>query len=144
MDTELGPININLWDTAGQERYQSLVPMYSKSSSVAIFVFDQSEKINFQALDDMIARAKRDTPEDCEIILVGNKSDLDYGINQDAVQEWASAKSLKLLFVSAKTGKRINDLFEAVVESIIQKMKKPKAEEPSTYLRENNNNNSCC
>ena len=92
----------------------------------------------------MIARAKRDTPEDCEIILVGNKSDLDYGINQDAVQEWASAKSLKLLFVSAKTGKRINDLFEAVVESIIQKMKKPKAEEPSTYLRENNNNNSCC
>ena len=73
MDTELGPININLWDTAGQERYQSLVPMYSKSSSVAIFVFDQSEKINFQALDDMIARAKRDTPEDCEIILVGNK-----------------------------------------------------------------------
>jgi hypothetical protein len=32
----IGPVNLCIWDTAGQERFQSLIPLYTCSASLAI------------------------------------------------------------------------------------------------------------
>ena len=33
-------VRLQLWDTAGQERFRSLIPSYIRDSSVAVIVYD--------------------------------------------------------------------------------------------------------
>jgi Ras-related protein Rab-6A len=37
-------VRLQLWDTAGQERFRSLIPSYIRDSSVAVVVFDVTNK----------------------------------------------------------------------------------------------------
>lgn len=142
IDAESGRVTLNLWDTAGQERYHSLVPMYTKSAAVAVVVFDQSQRISFDSLPEIVAGARREAPEDCEFVLVGNKSDLDDGIQKEVAKEWAAQNSLRLLFVSAKTGDGIDALLAAVVEAALKRGKKATVV-PVVTLNENESH-MCC
>ena len=70
-------IILNLWDTAGQERFKSLIPSYIKDSAVAIVVFDITSRSSFQSVDKWIEDAKQLRDDECLLVLVGNKCDLD-------------------------------------------------------------------
>lgn len=52
-------VRLQLWDTAGQERFRSLIPSYIRDSSVAVVVYDVSNRASFlyerQALLDAVA-----------------------------------------------------------------------------------------
>ena len=47
-------MRLQLWDTAGQERFRSLIPNYIRDSSVAVVVFDVTNKQTFTSLDKWI------------------------------------------------------------------------------------------
>merc|ERR1719263_1669450 len=40
-------VRLQLWDTAGQERFRSLIPSYIRDSSVAVVVYDVSNRSSF-------------------------------------------------------------------------------------------------
>jgi len=40
-------VRLQLWDTAGQERFRSLIPSYIRDSSVAVIVYDISNRASF-------------------------------------------------------------------------------------------------
>src|SRR3569832_2011329 len=40
-------VRLQLWDTAGQERFRSLIPSYIRDSSVAVVVYDVSNRTSF-------------------------------------------------------------------------------------------------
>merc|ERR1719164_324938 len=40
-------VRLQLWDTAGQERFRSLIPSYIRDSSVAVVVYDVSNRASF-------------------------------------------------------------------------------------------------
>ncbi|KAG2651662.1 hypothetical protein PVAP13_1NG300557 [Panicum virgatum] len=40
-------IRLQLWDTAGQERFRSLIPSYIRDSSVAVIVYDVTDRQSF-------------------------------------------------------------------------------------------------
>eukprot|EP00478_Filoreta_tenera_P002767 GABV01002877.1.p1 GENE.GABV01002877.1~~GABV01002877.1.p1 ORF type:complete len:163 (+),score=43.86 GABV01002877.1:34-489(+) len=40
-------VRLQLWDTAGQERFRSLIPSYIRDSSVAVVVYDISNRQSF-------------------------------------------------------------------------------------------------
>ncbi|WFD49546.1 Ras- protein Rab-6B [Malassezia furfur] len=42
-------VRLQLWDTAGQERFRSLIPSYIRDSSVAIVVYDVTNRDSFKA-----------------------------------------------------------------------------------------------
>merc|ERR1719410_1167773 len=44
-------VRLQLWDTAGQERFRSLIPSYIRDSSVAVVVYDTTNKTSFQSTD---------------------------------------------------------------------------------------------
>lgn len=69
-------VRLQLWDTAGQERFRSLIPSYIKDSSVAVVVYDITNKNSFKSVSKWIDDAKSIRGNDLLIVLVGNKIDM--------------------------------------------------------------------
>lgn len=105
---------MNIWDTAGQEAYRYLVPMYYRSASVAILVFDVTAPNSFDAIPSWIEDINKAIGDSVIMILCGNKCDLEEKRavpNDDAVQE-ASRWGTPYVETSALNGEGINKLFE--------------------------------
>ena len=43
-------MRLQLWDTAGQERFRSLIPSYIRDSSVAVIVYDITNRARWVSL----------------------------------------------------------------------------------------------
>lgn len=141
IETKNGPITLNIWDTAGQERFRSLVSMYSRGSSILFLVFDISQKDTFLQLDEWITKLENEISSDSRIIIVGNKCDLEFALPKDDIVEWCESQNLPLIFVSAKDGTNINELFE-MAGNMISLEKSP--EDPIQDLSVTSETHSCC
>ncbi|EAX99997.1 small GTP-binding protein, putative [Trichomonas vaginalis G3] len=115
-----GQAILHIWDTAGQERYRSLVPMYSRGSSIAIIVFDTSDEDGFTSVEDWIAKVKEDVTPECKIIVVGNKLDLEPRFNREYVDDWSKKNDIPVVYASAKSGQGIDLIFQTVVSALPQ------------------------
>ena len=60
-------VRLQLWDTAGQERFRSLIPSYIRDSSVAVVVYDITDRASFSTLpvDRKCSRGERMTLSSC-------------------------------------------------------------------------------
>lgn len=70
-------IKINIWDTAGQERFKSITSAYYKGAKAAIIVYDITNEKSFKNVDVWFKEIKDSTKQDINVILIGNKSDLE-------------------------------------------------------------------
>lgn len=69
-------VRLQLWDTAGQERFRSLIPSYIRDSSVAVVVYDITNRQSFVNTTKWIDDVRAERGNDVIIVLVGNKTDL--------------------------------------------------------------------
>ena len=69
-------VRLQLWDTAGQERFRSLIPSYIRDSSVAVVVYDITNRASFQNTSKWVDDVRAERGNDVIIVLVGNKTDL--------------------------------------------------------------------
>lgn len=124
-------VTIGLWDTAGQERFRSIVSAYFKKADFVILVCDLSDRQTFTDFSEWIRMAKDQAPETAEMIVVGNKSDLD-GRQVDLEELMVFGESHNALAVvetSAKTGSGLDILLEHIAnrsegQSVLQESKK--------------------
>jgi len=70
-------IKLNIWDTAGQERFKSVTQAYYKGSKGAIMVYDITRENTFNNIDNWFKEIKDSAMSDMNLILIGNKSDLE-------------------------------------------------------------------
>lgn len=63
-------------DTAGQERFRSLIPSYIRDSSVAVVVYDISNRASFTNVRRWVEEVRAERGQDVIIAIVGNKTDL--------------------------------------------------------------------
>ena len=70
-------VKLQLWDTAGQEKYKSMVTSYYRGANIALIVFDLTNHESFDALPNWIENFYKNGPEQKNIILIGNKKDLE-------------------------------------------------------------------
>ena len=117
MDTR--KIRFEIWDTAGQERYKSLAPMYYRGATVAVVVYDLTQKDSFKGAENWVNELFRKVGEDIIIALVGNKLDLKdkkntVNSNLNKLIEQFSDKNLFHMEVSAKSGENIHELFNTI------------------------------
>jgi len=113
-------VRLQLWDTAGQERFRSLIPSYIRDSSVAIVVFDITNRTSFLSTTKWIEDVRSERGNDVIIVLVGNKADL--SDKRQVTLEEATAKSteLNVMFMetSAKAGHNVKSLFKKIAMSL--------------------------
>ncbi|KAM0910271.1 hypothetical protein ACQ4PT_014262 [Festuca glaucescens] len=113
-------VRLQLWDTAGQERFRSLIPSYIRDSSVAVIVYDVTDKQSFLHTSKWIDEVNTERGGDVLIILVGNKTDL---VDQRQVptdEGEAKAKEHGVMFIetSAKAGFNVKALFRTIATSL--------------------------
>lgn len=113
-------VRLQLWDTAGQERFRSLIPSYIRDSSVAVVVYDVTNKASFTNCDKWIEDVRAERGGDVIIMLVGNKTDLVDKRQVTAEEGEAKAKKLNVLFVetSAKSNINIKQMFRKLAEAL--------------------------
>mmetsp|Transcript_17617 Transcript_17617/g.27437 ORF Transcript_17617/g.27437 Transcript_17617/m.27437 type:complete len:247 (-) Transcript_17617:165-905(-) len=114
-------VRLQLWDTAGQERFRSLIPSYIRDSSVAVVVYDVSNRASFLNTSKWVDDVRGERGSDVVICLVGNKTDLGADKRQVSTEE-GEEKAAKdgLLFVecSAKAGYNVKALFRKLAMSL--------------------------
>ena len=106
-------IKLQLWDTAGQERFKSLIPSYIKDSTVAIIVFDISNKQSFASVPQWINEVKTIRGNETTIIIVGNKNDLadKRQVSEEEAKNLSKEQNATYFEASAKTGDNVNNIF---------------------------------
>jgi small GTP-binding protein len=113
-------VRLQLWDTAGQERFRSLIPSYIRDSSVAVVVYDITDRTSFLNTGKWIDDVRTERGQDVIIMLVGNKTDL-ADKRQVSIEEGeAKAKELNVMFIetSAKAGYNVKQLFRRVAAAL--------------------------
>ena len=76
-------IQVHLWDTTGQEKYKSLIKNYYRKAMGAFLVYDITKQETFDDIPNWIDELKENWETNCEIMLVGNKSDLESYVSQN-------------------------------------------------------------
>lgn len=114
-------VRLQLWDTAGQERFRSLIPSYIRDSSVAVVVYDVSNKTSFLNTAKWVEDVRAERGNDVVICLVGNKTDLGNDKRQVSTEEGeerARKDNLMFMEVSAKAGYNVKSLFRKLATSL--------------------------
>lgn len=102
-------LKLQIWDTAGQESFRSITRGYYRSAAAALLVYDITSAQSFQNVSKWLEDASAYGNPNLEIILVGNKSDLEAerAVSFDEGAALARSKGLQFIEVSAKTADKV-------------------------------------
>ncbi|GAA5978316.1 hypothetical protein JCM10908_004310 [Rhodotorula pacifica] len=113
-------VRLQLWDTAGQERFRSLIPSYIRDSSVAVVVYDVTNRASFINTSKWVDDVRSERGNDVIIVLVGNKTDLNDKRQVTTDEAEQKAKELNVMFIetSAKAGHNVKTLFRKIAQAL--------------------------
>lgn len=113
-------VRLQLWDTAGQERFRSLIPSYIRDSSVAVVVYDITNRTSFMNTSKWVDDVRGERGNDVIIVLVGNKTDLNDKRQVTTEEGEKKAKEFKVMFIetSAKAGHNVKTLFRKIAQAL--------------------------
>ncbi|KAJ1723716.1 GTPase Ryh1 [Coemansia erecta] len=113
-------VRLQLWDTAGQERFRSLIPSYIRDSSVALVIYDITNRESFSQTSKWIDDVRAERGNDVIIVLVGNKTDLSDSRQVSTEEGEKKARDLNVMFMetSAKAGHNVKALFKKIAQAL--------------------------
>ncbi|BGP53840.1 hypothetical protein JCM8202_004507 [Rhodotorula sphaerocarpa] len=113
-------VRLQLWDTAGQERFRSLIPSYIRDSSVAVVVYDVTNRASFMNTSKWVDDVRSERGNDVIIVLVGNKTDLNDKRQVTTEEAETKSKELNVMFIetSAKAGHNVKTLFRKIAQAL--------------------------
>jgi Ras-related protein Rab-6A len=113
-------VRLQLWDTAGQERFRSLIPSYIRDSSVAVIVYDITDRASFLNSSKWIEEVRTERGNDVVIMLVGNKTDLSdrRQVSSEEGEEKANEENVMFIETSAKGNFNIKLLFRRLATAL--------------------------
>ncbi|SGY73284.1 BQ5605_C005g03279 [Microbotryum silenes-dioicae] len=113
-------VRLQLWDTAGQERFRSLIPSYIRDSSVAVVVYDITNRTSFTNTNNWVDDVRTERGNDVIIVLVGNKTDLNDKRQVTTEEAETKSKELNVMFIetSAKAGHNVKPLFRKIAQAL--------------------------
>mmetsp|Transcript_2058 Transcript_2058/g.3631 ORF Transcript_2058/g.3631 Transcript_2058/m.3631 type:complete len:201 (-) Transcript_2058:177-779(-) len=146
---ELGSkkIKLQIWDTAGQERFRAVTKNYYRGAAGALLVYDITRRETFNHLTSWLSDARTMTNPSTIIMLIGNKSDLDFqrDISYEEASKFAEENGLIFIETSAKTKVGVQQAFEEIVQKILDsKTIEPKAAKPGIDINGQNPEEGAC
>lgn len=118
-----GEVSAQIWDLGGQESFRSLRNLYLEGANGALVIYDVTNKKSFEKLQDWIESFKNSRGDE-PILLIGNKVDLEDKIvvGKGEGEEFANKHNMDFLITSAKTGRNVEDAFENLILTILNKI----------------------
>ncbi|KAJ2002122.1 GTPase Ryh1 [Coemansia thaxteri] len=113
-------VRLQLWDTAGQERFRSLIPSYIRDSSVALVIYDITNRESFSQTSKWIEDVRAERGNEVVIVLVGNKTDLSDARQVSTEEGDKRARDLNVMFMetSAKAAHNVKALFKKIAQAL--------------------------
>ena len=107
----------HVWDTAGTPQYRSVTPMYCRRASIAIIVFDLTNRETFTKIGSWVGFVRQNASP--FFILVGNKVDRDEErqVQVEEAQDCAASIPAYYVETSALTKQGMPEFLKFVVES---------------------------
>lgn len=122
-------VKLQIWDTAGQERFRTITSSYYRGAHGIILVYDISDRETFDHVPLWLKEIKYacNSSTAPQVILVGNKSDLDLKrqVSHEEADEFAQENDLIYIETSAKDNAHIQHAFESMVKRIFKKVVPP-------------------
>ena len=123
--------------------------MYFSGAALGILVFDVTNKKSFEVLPEFVAMLKEKAGPEVQFILVGNKVDLpERTVDEDTAEEYAKECGAAFYIeTSAKTGFRVDELFQRIGKlTITAEEKTKKLNNPVVEITEASRpkDSSCC
>ncbi|KAG1973441.1 ras-related protein Rab-3C [Pimephales promelas] len=117
-------IKLQIWDTAGQERYRTITTAYYRGAMGFILMYDITNEESFAAVQDWATQIKTYSWDNAQVILAGNKSDMDEEriVSVDSGRLLAEQLGFEFFETSAKDNVNITQTFERLVDIICDKM----------------------
>lgn len=119
-------IQLQIWDTAGQESHQrKTMNTYTTScfrgANGVILVYDITQKSSFEDIHCWLLEINK-YGNDCQKIIVGNKTDLEESraVSIETAIEYAESIGLPHIETSALNGEKIESLFYSLAENIVK------------------------
>ncbi|VDO43806.1 unnamed protein product [Haemonchus placei] len=117
-------VKLQIWDTAGQERYRTITTAYYRGAMGFILMYDITNEESFNSVQDWCTQIKTYSWENAQVVLVGNKCDMDAErvVSIERGRQLADQLSLEFFETSAKENINVKAVFEKLVEIICDKM----------------------
>ena len=115
-------IRLDMWDSAGQERFKNITKNYLNGANGIIFVCDITNKTSFEVLKSWLYDARELASPETEMIIVGNKIDLNEArqVPFDLIKEFAKKYNMEAFETSAKTGEGVDEIFIALTQKLFK------------------------
>ena len=150
-------VKVLIWDTAGQEKFQNIAKQYYKGANGVLLIYDISNRKSFERIDFWLKELKENNRiDELFLYLVGNKIDMEDKrvISFQEGEKYAKKNNINFFEVSAKSGKGVTELFNNVINGVMEKILKKNEKEEiedkvrlSTFLERNykkEKNKKCC
>ncbi|XP_078187887.1 ras-related protein Rab-3B isoform X2 [Callithrix jacchus] len=120
-------------DTAGQERYRTITTAYYRGAMGFILMYDITNEESFNAVQDWATQIKTYSWDNAQVILVGNKCDMEEERVVPTEKGRLLAEQLGFDFfeASAKENISVRQAFERLVDAICDKMSDSMDTDPS-------------
>uniref|UniRef100_A0A8C9DPJ1 Ras-related protein Rab-3 n=2 Tax=Lemuridae TaxID=9445 RepID=A0A8C9DPJ1_PROSS len=126
-------VKLQIWDTAGQERYRTITTAYYRGAMGFILMYDITNEESFNAVQDWATQIKTYSWDNAQVILVGNKCDMEEERVVPTEKGRLLAEQLGFDFfeASAKENISVRQAFERLVDAICDKMSDSLDTDPS-------------
>jgi small GTP-binding protein len=113
-------MRLQLWDTAGQERFRSLTSNFFGRADGFVLCYDISNRPSFDHVIGWMRDIKTRAPPDCDIVLCGNKADLenDRVVQSEEGRQLAEEYGVQFFETSALTGHNVEAMFNSLATII--------------------------
>ena len=115
-------IRIQIWDTAGQVQYKAITRNLFLKVMGAIIIYDITNEKSYNNLKSWVQLIREECGSHMQIIIVGNKCDLDSErkINQNEVMNYAEEEKIEYIETSCKTGENVHKVVKTICEKILE------------------------
>ena len=118
-------VKVKIFDTAGQERFKSIASNYLKKAEGIILVYDITDRISFENIDNWVDDINKEGENSKAIILIGNKSDKE---DERTIQKEEGEKlaknccgGIKFYETSCQTGENVEKAINDLVNDVYNK-----------------------
>ena len=129
------PVKLHVWDTAGQERFRQITRMYYRESHGVIVCFDITNSESFDACSFWVKDLTQNAPAGVKMVLCGLKSDLSSQRQVDhyKAEEFCKSNGMQYFEASAKTGDRVDEVFQQLAQTIANGNQKKVQQAPPAH-----------
>ncbi|XP_026474004.1 ras-related protein Rab-3-like, partial [Ctenocephalides felis] len=120
-------------DTAGQERYRTITTAYYRGAMGFILMYDITNEESFNSVQDWVTQIKTYSWDNAQVILVGNKCDMEDErvISYERGKQLAEQLNVQFFETSAKENINVKNVFERLVDIICDKMSESLDSDPT-------------